>query len=131
MTDTERTRKRRERLRQERGPQSPAAIIDALRKENAALRRQQATKDEPAAAPKATDADRRKLESELLKVRLENDRLREQLSAKAEPATMSLDMISTKTGREQAEVFMRQYAKRTEAESGSSCTPSTRRGWLN
>lgn len=41
MTDAERQRKRRERLRQERGPvdPSPAAIIDALRKENAALRR--------------------------------------------------------------------------------------------
>ncbi len=29
---------------------------------------------------------------------------------------MTLDMISTKTGREQAEVFMRQYARRMEGE---------------
>jgi len=42
MTDAERQRKRRDRLRQERGitEQTPAALIDALRNENAALRRQ-------------------------------------------------------------------------------------------
>ena len=42
MTDAERQRKRRERLRQERGQvdPSPTAIIDGLRKENAELRRQ-------------------------------------------------------------------------------------------
>jgi hypothetical protein len=37
MTDAERQRKRRARLREGR-PQTPAAIIDALRKENAKLR---------------------------------------------------------------------------------------------
>jgi hypothetical protein len=60
MTATERTRKRRERLRRERGADpSPAAIIDALRKENAALRRQLAAK--PAApVPQAKRKSRRK-----------------------------------------------------------------------
>jgi hypothetical protein len=36
-------------------------------------------------------------------------------SPQAEPV-MTLDMISSKSGREQAEIFMRQFAKRTEAE---------------
>ena len=40
LTNAERQRRRRERLRQERGEQTPAALIDALRKENAAVRRQ-------------------------------------------------------------------------------------------
>src|SRR4051794_21484137 len=37
------------------------------------------------------------------------------LGAKPQPA-MTLDMISTKTGREQAEIFMRQQAKRFDEE---------------
>jgi hypothetical protein len=40
-----------------------------------------------AKAEPLTDAARRKLEGELMKVKLENDRLREQLSAKAAPAS--------------------------------------------
>ena len=40
-----------------------------------------------AKAEPLTDATRRKLEGELLKVKLENDRLREQLAAKAAPAS--------------------------------------------
>ena len=69
MTATERTRKRRERLRQERGPadQSPAAVIDALRKKNAALLQQLAaataaphTRQEPTAkAAPGTDRELR------------------------------------------------------------------------
>jgi hypothetical protein len=39
MTATERQRKRRARLKRERGKQTPGALIYALRKENAALRR--------------------------------------------------------------------------------------------
>ena len=65
MTDAERQRRRRERLRKGR-PQTPAAIIDALRKANAALRREierlrqdtrgarsRGASDEPRADPQA------------------------------------------------------------------------------
>ena len=58
MTGAERLRRFRERKRQERGPTdpSPAAVIDALRKENAALRRQQAAKPAPAQDDELIDA---------------------------------------------------------------------------
>ena len=52
------------------------------RAEIARLRKAAEAKAEP-----LTDATRRKLEGELMKVKLENDRLREQLAAKAAPAS--------------------------------------------
>jgi hypothetical protein len=78
MTDAERQRKRRERLRQERGPvdRSPAAIIDALRKDNTDLRRQLAN------VVKAAPAS-----DELASARGVIERLRQQVNAlKAEIA---------------------------------------------
>ena len=75
MTDAERQRKRRERLRQEQGQpdQSPAAMIDALRKENAALRRQLATKADPT-SPAAPVQD-----AKLAQARQEIERLKERI----------------------------------------------------
>ena len=52
------------------------------RAEIARLRKVAGAKVEP-----LTDATRRKLEAELIKVKLENDRLREQLAAKSAPAS--------------------------------------------
>jgi hypothetical protein len=52
------------------------------RAEIARLRKVAGAKAEP-----LTDATRRKLEGELMKVKLENDRLREQLAAKSAPAS--------------------------------------------
>ena len=52
------------------------------RAEIARLRKVAGAKAEP-----LTDAARRKLEGELMKVKLENDRLREQLAAKSAPAS--------------------------------------------
>ena len=52
------------------------------RAEIARLRKVAGAKAEP-----LTDATRRKLEGELIKVKLENDRLREQLAAKSAPAS--------------------------------------------
>ena len=55
------------------------------RAEIARLRKVAGVKAEP-----LTDATRRKLEGELIKVKLENDRLREQLAAKSAPASSAL-----------------------------------------
>ena len=78
MTDAERQRKHR----QERGPHlSDHQKLAQARAEIARLRKAAEAKAEP-----LTDATRRKLEGELIKVKLENDRLREQLAAKPKPA---------------------------------------------
>jgi hypothetical protein len=42
--------------------------------------------------------------------------IRASVTGGASGRTMTLDMISTKTGREQSEIFMRQQAKRIEGE---------------
>jgi hypothetical protein len=77
MTDAERQRKHR----QERGPHlSDHQKLAQARAEIARLRKAEAK------AELLTDAIRRKLEGELIKVKLENDRLREQLAAKPKPA---------------------------------------------
>ena len=74
MTDAERQRKHR----QERGPHlSDHQKLAQARAEIARLRKAEAK------AELLTDAIRRKLEGELIKVKLENDRLREQLAAKS------------------------------------------------
>ena len=83
MTDAERQRKHRERLQQERGPHlSDHQKLAQARAEIARLR-----KAAEAKAELLIDATRRKLEGELMKVKLENDRLREQLAAKVAPAS--------------------------------------------
>ena len=76
MTDAERQRKRRARLRQERGQDSsPDAVIDALRKENACLReRDDGRRDQYAALDKAA-------RQEIERLRQEIERLRRQLAA--------------------------------------------------
>ncbi len=86
MTDAERQRKHRERLQQERGPHlSDHQKLAQARAEIARLR-----KAAEAKAELLIDATRRKLEGELMKVKLENDRLREQLAAaKVAPASSS------------------------------------------
>ena len=77
MTDAERQRKHR----QERGPHlSDHQKLAQARAEIARLRKAEAK------AELLTDAIRRKLEGELIKVKLENDRLRKQLAAKPKPA---------------------------------------------
>ena len=76
MTDAERQRKHR-------GPHlSDHQKLAQARAEIARLRKVAGAKAEP-----LTDATRRKLEGELIKVKLENDRLREQLAAKSAPAS--------------------------------------------
>jgi hypothetical protein len=109
-----------ERLRQ--AANKPAELAEAqaeinrLREQLAAAPREAPAK--PAPAAKAAPSQ----EKEIAALRAEIERLRTAKPAAkpsaqdAQAGTMTLDMISTRTGREQAELFMRQYAKRTEAE---------------
>ena len=64
------------------------------RAEIARLRKVAEAKAEP-----LTDATRRKLEGELMKVKLENDRLREQLAAKSAPASSGEIALLTSKSR--------------------------------
>lgn len=72
MTDAERQRRRRELLRRER-PETPAAIIDALRKENARLRDLNASRRDQ--LTNVTKAAREEIE----RLRQDNKRLQEQV----------------------------------------------------
>ena len=108
MTIAERLRRWRERKRQERGPVQVKPTSAEARQERGADK------------PTSEDIDR---------LRQENDRLSKRITVleaatasapraqggQAEPA-MTLDMIATKTGREQAEAFIRQYRRKLDAE---------------
>ncbi len=117
MTDAERQRKRRERLRQERGPvdPSPAAIIDALRKENAALRRQ--------VAGAATAAP---VQDELVKARAEIDSLRKKLMAAQSAAPSGTLVFQVNALRREVDDLRAKLAK-ANVKPSSILTPRRRR----
>ena len=123
MTGAERVRRHRERVRAanpvKTDRQKLLVALERIRELEAGLAASRPAQAKPGGG-----------EGDLVKAREEIAALRKQLaeakaarpaskpapvSNKAEPA-MTLEMISTKTGREQAEIFMRQYSKRTEAE---------------
>jgi hypothetical protein len=97
------------------------------RAEIARLRKAAAAKAEP-----LTDATRRKLEDELMKVKLENDRLREQLAAKAAPAPSGeIALLRQQVKVLTAEIFgkaktVKKARKKTGKKTGKKARKKTR-----
>jgi hypothetical protein len=116
MTDAERQRKHR-------GPHlSDHQKLAQARAEIARLRKAAEAKAEP-----LTDATRRKLEGELMKVKLENDRLREQLAAKAAPASSGeIALLRQQVKVLKAEIFGKAKTRKTRKKARKKTRKKTR-----
>jgi hypothetical protein len=125
MTDAERQRKYRERLQQERRPHlSDHQKLAQARAEIARLRKAAVAKAEP-----LTDATRSKLEGELIKVKLENDRLREQLAAKAAPASSGeIALLRQQVKELKAEIFGKAKTRKKARKKARKKTRKKSRG---
>ena len=116
MTDAERQRKHR-------GPHlSDHQKLAQARAEIARLRKAAEAKAEP-----LTDATRTKLEGELMKVKLENDRLREQLAAKAAPASSGeIALLRQQVKVLKAEIFGKAKTRKTRKKARKKTRKKTR-----
>jgi len=92
------------------------------RAEIARLRKAAEAKAEP-----LTDATRTKLEGELMKVKLENDRLREQLAAKAAPASSGeIALLRQQVKVLKAEIFGKAKTRKTRKKARKKTRKKTR-----
>jgi hypothetical protein len=95
------------------------------RAEIARLRKAAEAKAEP-----LTDATRRKLEGELMKVKLENDRLREQLAAKAAPVLSGeIALLRQEVKVLKAEIFGKAKTRKKARKKVRKKTRKKTRGW--